>query len=170
LRASEFILELSNKELQLPDEAKMAITLEIQSKLDQVRLIRAALTGILEHLRITDSDVHVLELAVAEIVNNCVEHGYRGAENEQIRVHIEVNGTVVQVDVIDHAPPFPAEQRYRLVEEPDPLQEPDEEWSMRGHGLQIVRQIVDSVVLKCGETQNVLTMFKKVAVKDGKSS
>jgi len=143
----------------------MAISLEIESRLDQVRLIRAAMAGILDHMKVIEADILSLELAVTEIVNNAVEHGYAGAEHEQIKVHIEVHGSTVQVEIIDHARPFPEAERYRIVEKPGQVEDPDEEWSPRGHGLQIVRQIVDSIALECHDTQNVLTLSKNVAIR-----
>jgi anti-sigma regulatory factor (Ser/Thr protein kinase) len=143
----------------------LAISLTIESRLDQVRLIRAAMAGVLDHMRVIEADILSLELAVTEIVNNAVEHGYDGAENEQIKVQIEVRGSVVQVEIIDHARPFPESERYRLMDDLRPLEEPDEDWSPRGHGLQIVRQIVDSIVLERGATQNVLTFCKNVAIR-----
>jgi anti-sigma regulatory factor (Ser/Thr protein kinase) len=144
----------------------LMIALEIGSKLDQVRLVRAALSGVLDHLRVAEADISALELAVTEIVNNAVEHGYEGAEDQQIKVRIEVNGTLVQVVVVDHARPFPEAERFRLVQEVDPIEDPDENWTPRGHGLQIVRHIVDSIVLECRAHENVLTMQKMVALRD----
>jgi anti-sigma regulatory factor (Ser/Thr protein kinase) len=144
----------------------LTIALEIGSRLDQVRLVRAALAGVLDHLRVAEADIFALELAVTEIVNNAVEHGYAGAEDEHIKVRIEVNGALVQLVVIDHAIPFPESERFRLVQELDPLADADENWSPRGHGLQIVRQIVDSLVLECGAHENVLTLQKTVALRD----
>ncbi len=123
----------------------MTIAHEIVSRLDQVRLIRAALYGVLDHLQVEEADIIALELAVTEIVNNIVEHGYAGAEDEQIKVRIEVRGPLVQVIITDHGKPFPEQERYRLVQPIDPLEDADEDWSPRGHGLQIVRQIVDSL-------------------------
>lgn len=143
----------------------MAITLTIESRLDQVRLIRAAMAGVLDHMRVIEADILSLELAVTEIVNNAVEHGYGDAENEQIKVQIEVRGSVVQIEIIDQARPFPENERYRLMDDLRPLEEPDEDWSPRGHGLQIVRQIVDSIVLERDATQNVLTFSKNVAIR-----
>ena len=144
----------------------MSITLEIQSRLDQVRLIRAAVTGVLAHLGVAEADVLSLELAIAELVNNSVEHGYENAENEQIRVKIEVVGAVVQVEIIDHATEFPEDQRYRLLEDPLALEDADEQWASRGHGIQIVRQIVDSIALKREHAQNILTLCKSVTLKE----
>ena len=147
---------------QLAGEDKLAIALEIESRLDQVRLIRAAMAGMLDHLGVIEADILSLELAVTEIVNNIVEHGYAGADDQPIKVRIQLRESVVQVEVIDHARPFPEGERHRLVDELMPLEDADEDWAPRGHGLQIVRRIVDSVVLECGGTQNVLTLRKKV--------
>jgi len=123
------------------------------------------MAGVLDHMRVIEADILSLELAVTEIVNNAVEHGYGDAENEQIKVQIEVRGSVVQIEIIDQARPFPENERYRLMDDLRPLEEPDEDWSPRGHGLQIVRQIVDSIVLERDATQNVLTFSKNVAIR-----
>jgi len=144
----------------------LTIALEIGSRMDQVRLVRAALTGVLDHLRVAESDIIALELAVTEIVNNAVEHGYEGAEDQRIKVRVEVRGSLVEVVVTDHAHPFPEAERYRLIQPLEPLEEADENWSARGHGLQIVRQIVDSLSLECSETENTLRLQKTVALRD----
>jgi anti-sigma regulatory factor (Ser/Thr protein kinase) len=99
---------------------------------------------------------------VTEIVNNCLEHGYRGAENQHVEVQIGVLDTQVQVDVIDQAPPFPETERYRLRDKSTPVEESDEEWEIRGHGLQIVQQIVDFIMLESSDGHNVLTFRKDV--------
>jgi anti-sigma regulatory factor (Ser/Thr protein kinase) len=143
------------------------IRLAIQSRLEHVRLIRAALFGVLDHLRVVESDIQALELAVTEIVNNSVEHGYAGSENEQVKVLIEVCGSQVQIEVVDTAEAFPEDHLHRLLGEPEPMPEPDEEWSLRGHGLQIVRQIVDTIAVKSNEDGNVLTFSKHVAFREG---
>jgi len=99
-------------------------------------------------------------------VNNAVEHGYAGAQDQQIKVRVEVRGSLVEVVVTDHAKPFPESERYRLVQDLDPVEEADEDWSPRGHGLQIVRQIVDSLSLECNANENTLTLQKTVALRD----
>jgi anti-sigma regulatory factor (Ser/Thr protein kinase) len=149
----------------LSGEVKLTIALEIVSRLDQVRLVRAALSGVLNHLRVEEADIIALELAVTEIVNNTVEHGYDGVEDQQIKVRIEVQGLLVRVIVTDHGKPFPEQERYRLVQPIDPLEEADEDWSPRGHGLQIVRQIVDSLEIECGAQENIFTLSKTVALR-----
>jgi len=148
----------------LPEEATLTIALEIESRLDQVRLIRAAMSGALSHLGVVEADILALELAVTEIVNNAVEHGYAGADDQPIKVRIQLSGSTVQIEVIDHARPFPEKERHRLMGEVDPLEDADEEWAPRGHGLQIVRQIVDSIALESNETRNILRIRKNVTL------
>jgi serine/threonine-protein kinase RsbW len=145
-------------------EDTLTIALEIGSRLDQVRLVRAALCGVLDHLRVCEADILALELAVTEIVNNAVEHGYAGNGQHTVRVKIEVRGAVVLVEVTDRARPFPESERYRLSREQH-IEDADENWTPRGHGLQIVRQIVDSLELERGENENVLTLSKKVELR-----
>jgi anti-sigma regulatory factor (Ser/Thr protein kinase) len=144
----------------------MVIMFEIESRLDQVRLVRAALTGVLDHLRVTEPDILSLELAVTEVVNNCVEHGYGGVETERVRVKMEVRGKLVQVDVIDNAPAFPEEERRRLTEPVQEEPEFDGDWPVRGRGIEIVKQIVDSIALKCENSQNTMTLCKNVVIRE----
>ena len=150
----------------MADEVNGAIRLAIQSRLEHVRLIRAALFGVLDHLRVVEADIHALELAVTEIVNNSVEHGYAGSEHEQVKVLIEIHGANVRIEVIDNGQAFPEEQLHRLTAEMEPLDDPDDQWAMRGHGLQIVRQIVDTIDIKCDQGENVLTFSKSVAFRE----
>ena len=159
-------LQAAYRESVLPDQASFCITLGVGSRLDHIQLVRAAMAGVLNHLRIAESDIHFLELAVTEIVNNSFEHGYRGADDKRIEVRLEINGTEVQIDVIDDAPPFPKDQIYRLLDEPAPMPDPSEDWPARGHGLQIVRQIVDSISLKSEMGRNCITLRKHVALEE----
>ncbi len=154
----------AGRESALSDRGHFSITLHIESRLDQIRLVRAALSGMLSHLGVVESDIDSLGLAVTEIINNSLEHGYKGAQDKSIEARVQVSGTDVQIDLIDYAPPFPEEHRYRLTDELLPLEDPSEEWPMRGHGLQIVRQIVDSVTLISESGQNCITLKKHVGI------
>jgi anti-sigma regulatory factor (Ser/Thr protein kinase) len=152
------------RESVLQDQSNYSISFCIDSQLDQISLIRAALSGVLNHLGVVEADIFSLELAVTEIINNTLEHGYRGATDKPIEVKVRVSGAEVQIDLSDNAPPFPEDQLYRLSGSPKPLDDPNEEWPMRGHGLQIVRQIVDSIALRSDEQRNHLTIRKHVTL------
>jgi len=146
-----------------------SLTLRIMSRLDQIRLIRAALAGVMSHLEIADSDIYSLGLAVTEIINNSMEHGYKGDEDKEIEVRLHIGDSEVQVDIIDSAPPFPEEERYRLTNNLKSLEDPSEEWTMRGHGLQIVRRIVDSIMLDTKEDYNCMRLRKIVGMQNAKA-
>lgn len=148
----------------LHDQTKHSITFCIDSRLDQIRLIRAALSGVLRHLGVVESDVFALELALTEIINNTLEHGYQGAQDKPVEVQVAITGSEVRIVVADNAPPFPEAQRHRLLGAPQPIEDPSEEWPMRGHGLQIVRQIVDSIDLKTEQNRNFMTITKQVGI------
>lgn len=81
-----------------------------------------------------------LELAACEIVTNIIQHAYPGAKGElRGEVHLEPEG--VQVDLYDDGLPFdlstlPVEGCRQMSE--------------RGHGVQIVRQLMDEVTYSPG--------------------
>jgi anti-sigma regulatory factor (Ser/Thr protein kinase) len=113
---------------------------------------------------VAQNDIYALELAVTEIVNNSVEHGYEEAEDKDIEVAVRVVGEVVTIDLKDSAELFPEEVRLRLMADPEPIEEPDEQWTMRGHGLLIVGHLVDSIVLTYEDGQNCISMKRHVVL------
>ena len=147
----------------LSDLSHFSISLSIASRLDQVQLLRAALSGVLTHLRVSESDIFCLELAVTELTNNTFEHGYKGAEDKHIEVRMQLSSQEVQIELIDSAAPLPEEQRYRLLEAPLSLERPSEDWPARGHGLQLVQHVVNSVEINSELGQNHITVRKNVS-------
>jgi serine/threonine-protein kinase RsbW len=147
-----------------PANADFTLTLGIKSRLDQICLVRAAIGGALSHLDVSEPDIHALGLAVTEILNNAIEHGYRGDEQQQIETRLHIHGSEVEVDIVDSAPPFPKAELYRLTGELVSLEDPSEEWAMRGHGLQIVRQLVDSINLETVDGHNHMKLKKRVTI------
>jgi len=150
------------REFVLQDQAKHSITFCIDSQLTQISLIRAALSGVLNHLGVVESDIFSLELAVTEIINNILEHGYRNATDQPVEVRVLIVDSEVRIELSDSAAPFPKDQLYRLNDPVQALEDPSEDWPMRGHGLQIVRQIVDSIELRTEQNQNHMTITKNV--------
>lgn len=155
-----------HREPVLQDQTNYSISFCIDSQLNQISLVRAALSGVLNHLGVVESDIFSLELAVTELINNTLEHGYRGATDKPIEVKVRVAGSEVEIDLSDKAPPFPQSQRYRLEGAPPRMEDPNEDWPMRGHGLQIVRQIVDSIALTSDQQHNHITIRKHVGLQN----
>jgi serine/threonine-protein kinase RsbW len=145
-------------------EVDFALTLGIKSRLDQIRLVRAAMIGALSHLDIAESDIHALGLAATEILNNSMEHGYQGDEQQEIELRLRIHGSQVEVEIVDSAPPFPEAELYRLTGELISPEDPSEEWTMRGHGLQIVRRLMDSIALVVADGHNYMRLKKRVTI------
>ncbi len=75
-----------------------------------------------------------------------------------------VIGNEVRIELTDNAPAFPTDQLYRIDEARQPIEDGSEDWPMRGHGLQIVRQIVDSIELRTEQNRNHMTITKHVSL------
>jgi serine/threonine-protein kinase RsbW len=150
----------------LHDQLDYSITFSIASRFEQVALIRAAMSGVLQHLMVFTEDIYDLQLAVTEIVTNSLEHGYRGAIDQRVEVRLKMCNEIIELQVIDSSPAFPEAERYRIEDELQPLTESAEDWPIRGHGLMIVRQVVDSLQLHAEGDGNRFTLRKRVRLKE----
>lgn len=73
---------------------------------DAVISARDALT----HRQIGCEHVTKIELAVAEALNNVVEHAYKETCNGMICMKVEQSGKSIIVSVMDHGLPFPSDK------------------------------------------------------------
>jgi len=80
--------------------------------------------------RLDPSTAFDVRLLVSELVTNCVQHASVGAE-DSIRLHVDVRGEIVRVEVSDNGPGF---------EPPEP--KPDAGIDS-GWGLFLVNQLAD---------------------------
>jgi anti-sigma regulatory factor (Ser/Thr protein kinase) len=140
------------------------LTLSVESKLDHVWAIRAALGGILNDLRVTSSEVLLIQLAVSEILSNVIEHSYQCQPNRKVNILVRGTGTQLQIDITDDAPPFSSDKLQQFLREHDIEEEPDEYWAERGHGLQIARRAVDSISVGRSGDRNYVTLVKHISV------
>jgi serine/threonine-protein kinase RsbW len=72
--------------------------------------VRAALADFsvsLTRLGIAPEHVETLELVVAEVLNNIVEHAYRDMPAGEIGIEVEARGGVILCDVTDGGAPMP---------------------------------------------------------------
>lgn len=139
------------------------ITNQIASRLDHVWLARAALTGILHYIKVSETEVPLLQVALSEVINNTIEHSYYQDAGNIVEIRVQIEGQNLQIDILDDAPALSAEDINRILEGPAMSEEPDEDWSMRGHGLQIVRRIVDSIDVARIGSRNCITLRKKLS-------
>jgi serine/threonine-protein kinase RsbW len=127
-------------------------------------MVRASLAGILNDLKVPSSEAFLIQLAVSEIVSNAIEHGYAGHPGHQVDVAVHIMGPEVSVDVTDDAPPFPGDELLARLQDQESDAPPDDTWPTRGHGLQIARQVVDSLSFSRTGDRNCVTLVKQVSV------
>jgi anti-sigma regulatory factor (Ser/Thr protein kinase) len=127
-------------------------------------MVRASLAGILNDLKVPAREVFLIQLAVSEIVSNAIEHGYAGHPGHRVDVAVHITGPEVSVDVTDDAPAFPGDEMLARLQEQDCEAEPDGNWPIRGHGLQIARRVVDSLKFSRSGDRNCVTLIKQVSI------
>lgn len=143
---------------------KHQLSIAIPSRLDHIRLVRAAFAGVLTHIGVVEQDVNLLGIAVAEVFNNSIQHGYREQPDRDVQMTLWASSSRVRIQISDHASSFPESEAYRLSGTPLPMEQLNDQWTTRGHGLQIVRQIVDSITLRSEKSGNSITFEKRVSI------
>ena len=143
---------------------RSTVRLSVESKLDQVWMVRASLAGILNDLKVPSGEVFLIQLAVSEIVSNAIEHGYAGSPGHQVDVAVQITGPEVSVDVTDDAPAFPGNEMLARLQDHESQGEPDDTWPARGHGLQIASRVVDSLRFSRTGDRNCVTLIKHLSV------
>ena len=142
-----------------------AISFQIVTRLDHIRLVRAALCGVLSHLQVAEADSALLAVAVAEILTNAIEHGWMGEETHDLQVRLKMVGTAIEISIEDDGPPAPAAELMGAEAFQNQIEEPTDQWPQRGHGLQIVHSIVDSVATRREQGRNYVLLRKAVALR-----
>jgi anti-sigma regulatory factor (Ser/Thr protein kinase) len=147
-----------------PAPNDFSLTFSFESRLERVWVIRAVLEGILSWIGVPDTETMLIQLAASEIASNAIEHGYRCEPSQRIDITITLTGVDLEVVVIDEAPPMPVDRLKEIYARRTDDVEPDENWTSRGHGLQIVRQAVDSLSFSRVDNRNLVALRKRLTL------
>ena len=136
------------------------IEISIVSMLDCVWQVRVAIAAILREMNIADLDCLHVQLAVAEAINNCIEHGYGETGDGRIDIFAATDGDNLKVVIMDDAPPLPIPRLEELLR--TPLPEPTDAIPLlsSGRGIPIMRSTMDSVTFGRSGGRNQLTLCK----------
>lgn len=139
------------------------IQLSIESRLDQVCLLRTAVRAIAAELGFNESTCLEIQLGVAEAVNNVIEHAYQFRPDHRVAVDIDCGPCFFNVRITDDGAPLPLDALAKAFGEPSPFAEPgDDEQCDRGRGLWIIRQTMDTATFDRSDGQNHLRLSKKL--------
>ena len=141
--------------------APRAITLIVDSRLENLALLGVATRSASRELGLDDRDAGRVELCVVELATNCIRHAYRDEPGHPVTVRLTARAEEVVVAVVDEGTPVPAEKRVPPPGSPNPidLQSIPE----GGRGLFLVHELMDSVSYESEGPRNVVRLTKALS-------
>ena len=143
---------------------RFVLRMELRSNPEVLCVVRSALARLAELLGFSDSDGHLVILAVDEALTNIIRHAYHGQRERCIEVTFRLLGAAgtslpqqaLEIVLLDDGVPADA-KRLR----PRPLQElPIEELKPGGLGLHFIRKNMDKVEFQRRDGRNLLRLVK----------
>ncbi|HRC56052.1 MAG TPA: ATP-binding protein [Kofleriaceae bacterium] len=136
----------------------------IPSEFSQVRLVGAALRGVLTDLGCGEEQLVTIELCAVEAINNVIEHAYKEQAGHQVRVQLAVRERRLELTVSDDGAAMPdgALDRVRAALR---ARDSGEEEALvlgqvaeGGYGLGLILQTMDEVSYQREAGHNTLQM------------
>ncbi|OZC02785.1 hypothetical protein BSZ36_07240 [Rubricoccus marinus] len=112
------------------------VTLALPSTPESVTRAVEAAEGLSVQIGLSEETTSRVGLAVAEAVANAIEHGNRGIESSEVRVHLAPEARVLHVTIQDEGHGVDSEQLREASLPDDPLQ-------TGGRGLFLIRELSD---------------------------
>lgn len=133
-----------------------AITLAIDSRVENVFLIGLAVNKICASIPLSEQGAYEAEVSVVEAVNNVIKHAYGNEPGHTVEVVVTVNQSAVTFEVCDTGRPLERlEVRLPQVDSDDYESLPE-----GGRGLYIMHAFSDQVRYDRSGARNVLTLVK----------
>lgn len=137
----------------------------IPSRVEDVRLIGLSVNKLCSSHGLSEMDAFGIELCVVEAVTNAIEHAYHCEPDHQVKVIFSLHQERVEIEVRDDGtlmdPKILEDAGYSNLDvDPEDLGM----LSVRGRGLSIIKEIMDSVFYQRDSGENCLTMIKKLSI------
>jgi len=137
-----------------------AIELWIDSRLDSLDLVGAAVSGIASSLDFDASGSYHIELCVIEAVSNSIRHAYHGKPGHPVRVRLAVDAERLEIRIADQGTPMPEERRAPPALEVDPAN--PEAISEGGRGIFLLHTLMDEVAFEREDGWNLVILSKSL--------
>jgi anti-sigma regulatory factor (Ser/Thr protein kinase) len=161
-RVASVIYNSSNDALIIIMETK-EIRLSIDSKLDHVPLLAAAMNKLCSLVPFSDTDAHAIELCVTEAVVNSIKHGYGGRSGYSVDVCFRQEPGQVVITIFDAGKPMDPkllEEKKQSAIQFDPRDIDNIPES--GRGLAIMQGYMDDVHYRDKDPGKCLILTKKI--------
>ena len=142
------------------------LKLEIKAKLENVAVVRVAISSFVSNLEITVDELMDIKTAVSEAVTNSIEHGYEGIldENSSVIINAYIDSKeddIVKVEIIDMGIGI---DDVELATTPTYTSKPELEHA--GMGFTIMETFMDEIEIDSNkENGTVIILTKKIKKK-----
>lgn len=140
---------------------KNNIEIKISAKLNNVAVVRLAISSFISNLNITVDEIVDVKTAVSEAVTNAIEHGYLedGESNEiVVKASIDDEEEIIKISVIDYGIGI---EDVDLAMTPEYTTKSEEEHA--GMGFTIMETFMDEVIVDSKVNKGTsINMTKKV--------
>ena len=150
-----------------PRPAETGFSFEYKFKADFRYVRRSVQTtcDAMHEFGLVPDDIGAVEIVLAEILNNIVEHGYEEGTDEQIELFVKSRGASLMFDIRDRGRPMP---KGRLPVGNHPMSEFNQFDAMPegGYGWFLIRELVRDIVYDRKDGQNMLMIRMKLTEPD----
>lgn len=140
-------------------EAEYSISMTIDSKIMNVRLIGLSVRSLCEVTPLDDTTRGQMELCVVEAATNIIKHAYQNSDQGSIKLQVQIFPDHIVFVFQDQGIPMDeSPQTYFTELDPDDISSwQDESMKM---GVYLIRSIMDETVYEHRNKTNYLTMAK----------
>ena len=139
------------------EDIKKEISLEIDSRLENVYLIGKEVKKICQSFNLNKMEIYEIELCIVEACTNVIRHAYKEKPGNVVKITISLeNRCKLILKVYDWGESMDPEYL-------DKAESDIYKFSEGGRGLLIIKKLMDEVSYKTKKNGNVLTMIKKIS-------
>jgi len=136
-----------------------AIELWIDSRIENLDLLGAAVSGIAVSLGFDECERYNLELCAVEAVSNSICHAYDSVPGFPVRVRIVVDAERIEMRVADQGTPIPEDRRAPPDLEVDPANL--DALLEGGRGVFLMHELMDEVAFGTEDGWNFVMLAKR---------
>lgn len=138
------------------------IRFTIASSPHSVAMVSAAVGAVCRTRRIPDAGL--IELAIAEALNNIVEHAYEGRDDEMIEVTMRFEPDAVRFSIVDGGVVKTAELARMMSDAAPPDFDVNDRTTLPegGMGLALIRSVMHEVDVTRGDNRNRLILVRRI--------
>jgi anti-sigma regulatory factor (Ser/Thr protein kinase) len=130
----------------------------INNNLSEIERLSKAVAEFGEKNNLSSEVIYDVRLALEEVVSNIINYGFEDNYEHQISIEMNLQGETLTMKIKDDGKPFnPLEVKSTNLEKPF------DEREIGGMGIYIVRKLMDKILYKREEGNNVLQLTKYLA-------